>query len=353
MGETMSVFRIAKLAASALACMGAMTVNGINAVSAQPVTEFYKGKTITLTVGSGVGGGDDIFARIFAPYLTKYLPGHPEIIVQNLPGAGGVLAAARMANTLPRDGTAIGTVIRGVPTAPLVSEIPLSYDSRKLNWLGSLAKESSVALVWHTSPVRTFDDLFKIETTMGTVGGNSDTNVYAQLFNQTLGTKIKIVSGYPSGPDIDFAIERGEVDGRAASTWTYIKGTRSDWLKENKIRILTQMGLERDPELPDVPNVLEYVKDPKIRSAYEFLFSREEVARPYVAPPNVPADRLAALRKAFADATADPGFSEQILKKADGTVHLVTGEQMQTMMVKYYGLPADVLGIVQNALKSR
>src|SRR5579863_4979506 len=193
---------------SVMAC-----VLAANAALAQSVEHFYKGKRITLIVGSGAAGGDDVFARLVAKYLPKFLPGSPTVVVQNLPGAGGLVAATQMFHTKPRDGTVIAAVLRTVPMMPLLSEQPVNYDPRQLNWLGSLGAETNIIVVWNTSPDLTFDDVFKRETVVGTTGGKSDTTTYALLLNQTLGTKFKLVSGYPGGPDIDLAMERGEVEG--------------------------------------------------------------------------------------------------------------------------------------------
>lgn len=317
--------------------------------AAQSVAEFYKGKTVTLIVGSGASGGDDTFARIFAKYVPRHLPGSPSIVVQNQPGAGGVLAAANMYNTASRDGTVFGSVLRGVPTTPLLSDIPVNFDSRRLNWLGSLSKETNVIIVWHTAAAKSFEDLLHRETIVGTTGGGSDSNVYPLLFNQTLGTKFKVIGGYPGGPDIDLAIQRGELEGRASHTWTALKGARSDWLKENKIRILAQMGMKRNPELPNVPNVLEYVKDQQARDVYEFLLSRQEASRPFVAPPDLPPERLTALRKVLADVTRDPEFGAEI-EKTGGTVDLMPGEDLQKLVDHAYSLPPDVIGRVRVAL---
>lgn len=338
-----------RCAVTALLAGMVTSVTFAGAALAQSVEEFYQGKTITLVVGSGVAGGDDTFARVVAKYLPKYIPGSPAVVVQNLPGAGGIVAATQMYNTQPRDGTVIGTVQRAVPMMPLLSEQPVEFDSQKLSWLGSLSKETNLVIVWNTSETTDFDDAFTRETVMGTTGGSSDSNVYALLLNKTLGTKFKIVGGYPGGPDIDLAMERGEVEGRVSITWTSLKGTRAEWIRDDKIRILAQMGLERNPELPEVPNVMEYVEDPLTRQVYEFLFSRQEAGRPFVAPPEVPADRLAALRQALADVSADPEFRVEI-GKVGGTVELMDGEELQDMVDKYYGAPPEVIKATREAL---
>jgi tripartite-type tricarboxylate transporter receptor subunit TctC len=312
---------------------------------------FYKGKTITLIVGSGAPGGDDVFARLVAKYLPKYLAGSPTIVVQNIPGAGGLVAASQMLHTQPHDGTVIAALLRAVPMLPLISSQPTDFDPRRLNWIGSLATETNTIAVWCTSPDKTFDDVFKRETVVGTTGGSSDTQAYALLLNKTLGTKFKIVSGYPGGPDIDLAMERGEVEGRVSITWTSLKATHSEWLKDNKVRILAQMGLQRNPELPNTPNVMDYVKDPKVREIYQFLFSQQQAARPFAAPPGVPAERLAMLRKAFADVANDANFRADV-QKTGGSVTLMTGEDLQKMVSSFYAYPPDVISAAKAAMSS-
>ena len=347
----MNIARFKRRAAAVLigviACVWAS-----HAASAQSVEQFYKGKRITLIVGSGVAGGDDVFARLVAKYLPKYLPGSPTVVVQNLAGAGGLVAATQMFHTQPRDGTVIAAVLRTVPMMPLLSDQPLNYDPRQMNWLGSLGAETNTIVVWNTSPDKTFDDVFKRETVVGTTGGKSDTTTYALLLNQTLGTKFKLVIGYPGGPDIDLAMERQEVEGRVSITWTSLKATHGEWIKDKRVRILAQMGLQRNPELSNVPNVMEYVKDPKVREIYQFLFSQQQAGRPFVAPPGIPADRLAALRKALSDISADQNFRADV-KKTGGAVTLMTGDDLQKMVNKYYTYPPNVINAARAAMSPK
>ncbi len=336
---------------SAVAMIGATVASSLamGPAFSQSVADFYHGKTVTLIVGSGASGNDDLYARIFAKYFPKHLPGNPTMVVENQPAAGGLVAAGQIYNTQPRDGTVIAAVMRAIPTIPLISEQQVNFDSHKLNWLGSLSKETNIVIVMSNTPDMTFDDTFKRETVVGTTGGSSDSNVYALLLNQTLGTKFKIVGGYPGSPDLYLAMEKGEVEGRVSTTWTSLKGTKPEWIKDKKVRILAQMGMERNPELPDVPNVLDYVKNPEDRKVYEFLLSRQEGGTPYVAPPDVPADRLAALRKAFSDTAADPDFRAEI-EKFGGTVEPMTGEDLQKLVDSYYTTSPDVLKAVKAAL---
>lgn len=337
--RTIFTWALATLCAAAL----------FTAAQAQSVEQFYKDKTIRLIVGSGAGGGSDVLSRLFARHLTKHIPGNPQVVVQNLPAAGGVVAAQQIFNTQPRDGTVIGSVMRTVPLMPLVTGQDLKYDPLKLNWLGSLNRETNVIVVWHTARAQTFDDVLKTETVVGTSGSGSDSDVYAFLLSKTLGAKFKVVTGYPGGPAIDLAMERGEVEGRVSITWTSLKAERSEWIRDKKIRVLAQLGMQRDPELADVPNVLEYVKDPVDRQLFEFLFARQEAGRPFVAPPDVPADRLAALRKAFEDASRDPEFLGEITAR-NGTIELMTGPELEALITRMHKAPDAVIKAARQAL---
>lgn len=318
---------------------------------AETVAEFYKDKTIRLIVGSAPGGGSDVYARTFAKYFTEHMPGKPAVIIQNLPAAGGVIAASQIANTMARDGTVIGTVMRSIPFLPLLSDTPLNFDPRAMNWLGSLNRETNVIITWHTSPTKTLDDLFKRETIIGASGNGTDTEVYTVLMNRTLGTKMKLVTGYPGGPAIDLAMQRGEVEGRVSITWTSLKGARGQWITDKQINVIGQMALQRNPEIADVPNILELVKDPLDRQIYEFFFARQEAGRPFVAPPDVPADRLAALRKAFAEAAKDKGFIKETEAKG-GSVELMDGAELQAFVEKATKTPPEVVKAVKAYLKA-
>ncbi len=318
---------------------------------AQGVADFYRGKTLSMIIGSGAGGGSDVFSRVFSRYLTKHMPGHPRIIVQNLPAAGGVVAAQEIFNTAPRDGTVLGSVMRTIPFMPLLTEQKVSYDANKMNWLGSLNRETNVIVTWHTSPSKTLDDIFRRRTVVGTSGFGSDSQVYTQLLNRTLGTKFDLVGGYKGGPEIDLAMERGEVEGRVSITWTSLKTGHVDWVKNHKVNVIAQLGLRRDPDLPDVPNVLDLVRDPNDRQVFEFLFARQEAGRPYAAPPNVPADRIGALRQAFKAAADDPEFVADIEGRG-GSVEFMPGGELQSLIAQLYETSPQVLKAVRQALEN-
>lgn len=327
----------------------AASVIPLLAARAETVAEFYRDKTIKLIVGSGAGGGSDVLARVFLKYFAERIPGKPNIIIQNQPAAGGVIAAGQLANSQPRDGTVIATVMRSIPFLPLLSDTPLNFDPLKLNWIGSLNRETNVIITWHTSPTKSLDDLFTRETVIGASGNGTDTHVYTLLLNKTLGTKMRLVTGYPGGPEIDLAMQRGEVEGRVSITWTSLKGARGQWIADKRINVIAQMGLQRNPELADVPNVIEFVKDPLDRRIYEFFFARQEAGRPFVAPPDVPADRLAAIRAAFAEAAVDPAFVKDAEARG-GSVELMDGVEMQALIDKAYQTPPDVIKAVKSYL---
>src|SRR5262245_40698070 len=276
-------------------------------VAADPVADFYAGRQITITVGAGAGGGYDLQARLMARHIGKHIPGNPTLIVQNMPGAGSLQAANFMFNSAPADGTAIALLQRGMLLVKLINPTGVRFDIDKFNWVGSLNSEVGVVLSWHTSPVQTTQDLFDKELIVGGIVG-VDPETTPRLLNAILGTKFKIVNGYNTTAQIALAIERGEVQGIADWSWSSVKAVRPDWLRDKRVNVLMQVGLEKEAELPDVPFALDLVKDETDRKVMELNFTQKTVARPVVAPPGVPAERVAALRRAFAALANDREF---------------------------------------------
>lgn len=320
------------------------------AAHAQSVADFYKGKQMKVLVGSTPGGGNDLFARMFAKHFGKHVPGNPTWTVVNMPGAGGILVTQQIYSLQPKDGSVIAAVQRGIPLEPLLSGKDLKYDSLKMKWLGSLNKETNLIIAWHTAPVKTAEDMFKYEFIAGAAGGGADSLTYPRLLNKTLGTKFKVVTGYAGGEEQSLAMERGETHGRASVPWTTVRANHGDWLRDKKINIIVQMALQRDPDLPDVPNVLEFVKDPKDRQVFELLFARQETGRPYAAPPEIPADRLAALRKAFVATAKDPEFIKE-MEQRGGSVELLDAEEMEKLIAKLYKTPEEVVLAARQVLR--
>jgi tripartite-type tricarboxylate transporter receptor subunit TctC len=280
----------------------------LSAASAQPAAPgFYAGKQINLICGAAVGGGYDALARLFARHLGRLIPGNPTIIVQNMPAAGSLAAANLIANTAPKDGLTISLIQRGMLLTHLINPTSVRFDLNKLNWIGNLSSEVGVAFAWYTSKHKTAKDLFERELI---VGGHTgvDPELTPRLYNAVLGTKFKIVTGYNGTAEIALAMERGEVSGIGDWSWTSLKKVRPDWLRDKQVRLLMQGGLQRDPELKDLPSALDFVKNDADRRVLELFFTQKTVARPVIAPPGIPAERLLVLRTAFAALAKDGDF---------------------------------------------
>jgi tripartite-type tricarboxylate transporter receptor subunit TctC len=274
---------------------------------AESVAEFYSGKQITLIVGASAGGGYDTQARLVARHLGKNVPGNPTIIVQNMPGAGSLTATNYIQNAAPKDGTVIALVMRGMLLIKNWSPASVRFDLSHLNWIGSVNSEVAVTAAWHTAPHKTVKDLFDKELIVGGTTG-VDPETTPRLFNALLGTKFKIVNGYPGTTEIILAMERGEVQGIGDWSWSSMKTARPDWLRDGKITLLMQAALQKDPELPDLPSALDFVKNDADRKVMELYLTQKTVARPVIAPPGIPVERLAALRAGFIALAQDKDF---------------------------------------------
>jgi tripartite-type tricarboxylate transporter receptor subunit TctC len=316
---------------------------------AQSVEEFYRGKTINLIVGFSPGGGYDTTARILAPYLKKHLPGNPNIVVQNMEGAGSLKATNYLYNVAPKDGTAIGTFSRGMPMEPLLGTSGTQFDSAKFTWIGSTTNEYSVVLAWHTSPVKTWNDLLQKEFTVGGEGSGSDSDVYAMLLKNLFGAKVKLVTGYPGSAELMLAVERGELDGRASWSWSSLKASKPDWIRDKKISNLVQLNITKNPDLPDVPMILDLATTEKQKQILKVVLSRQTMGRPFAAPPGIPEDRKQALRKAFDDTMKDPEFlAEAQKRKMD--VNPVSGIEVEKLVAELYKTPPDVIAEAKVAI---
>jgi len=275
--------------------------------AADPVRDFYAGKQIAILVGAGIGGGYDFQARLMGRHLGRHIPGNPSFVVQNMPGAGSLAAANHLYNAAPADGTVIALIQRGMILAKLTNPSAVRFEIDRFNWIGSLASETGVVLSWHTTEHKTAADLFEKELIVGAIAG-VDPETTPRLLNALIGTRFKIVTGYNSTAQIALAIERGEVQGTGDWSWSSLKAVRPEWLRDKQVNVLMQTALQKDPELPQVPFALDYVKDDKDRRVMELNFTQKTVARPVIAPPGVPAERVAALRAAFAALATDQDF---------------------------------------------
>ena len=312
-----------------------------SAASAQ--TDVYRGKTITLVVSSSAGGGYDIMARTIARYLGKHIPGNPRVVVTNMPGAGGIVAMNHLYRSAPKDGTTIGGVQNNLPFEPLLGTREAMYDPIKFNWLGSPSIEVGLIAVWKTAPVNTVEDLKRREITVGSSGANSTPSFYARLLNETLGTKMKIVVGYPGQNEVYFAMERGEVDGFPSLFYNTLNATRPRWRTENNIKLILQYGLEKEPALPNVPSALDLVTDPEDKQLLQAGLAMVTVGRPYLMPPDVPADRVAIMRKAIEDTFKDAAFLADSNRLALGVDNPRTGAQIQRLLEDAYRTPPAIV----------
>ena len=305
---------------------------------AQTVEEFYRNKSITMLVGGGAGGGYDTYARVFARNLSRHIPGNPNIIAKNMPAAAGLAAASTLYNAADKDGSTIAAFTNGAAMDPLFGNASARYDPQKFNWLGSIGKLQNVCATWHQSPVKTIEAARAREVIVAAAGATSNTAIVPKALNALIGTKFKVIAGYDTGAGLTLSIERGEAEGICGLSWSTIKASRPHWITDKLLNVIVQMGLTKLPELPDVPSALDLVTDPENRPVLELILIRQEAGRPFAAPPGVPAERIAALRRAFA-ATLDDGEFRADADKAQLEIEPLTAREIETFLATAYGAP--------------
>jgi tripartite-type tricarboxylate transporter receptor subunit TctC len=303
--------------------------------------DFFKGKTITIINSTGNGGSYYNIAQALTRHMPRHIPGKPTMIVKSMPGGGNLLATNFMYNRAPSDGTHIATINNSVPLHQVLDGTGVHYDANKFHWLGSTGSYNSVAYVWHTAGIRTFKDLLEKEVILGGTGVGSSIVIYPTAANNLLGTKFKIVLGYNSTADIDIAMERGEVQARTGS-YTALRSEHPDWIRDKKVNILFQIGIKRDPALPDVPLLTELATTDEQREILKLISSPIALGRPYLAPPNIPADRLAILREAFAATMKDKGFLAD-MDKLETDVDPLTGEEVAQIIRDTVNAPPHII----------
>ncbi len=286
------------------ACALVLTGIGLPA-QAQSVEEFYKKNPLSVYVGSGAGGGFDEIARVFAGHVGQHLPGNPSVIVKNMPGAGGLVNVNYMYNSAPRDGSAIAAPFNTVFMLPLFGDPSAKFDPRKFTWLGSLDKQTGTCVVWNTSSIASVDDARKREVLVSGTGMNSTPAIFPNVLNTLLDTRFKVINGY-STTEMRLALERGEVEGICGLAWQTYKSVSPQWIAEKKIKVFLQMGLVPSKDLPGVPMAMDLMKNDEDRNVFELVVLPQEFGRPFIAPPDIPADRAEALRKAFNETLSDP-----------------------------------------------
>jgi tripartite-type tricarboxylate transporter receptor subunit TctC len=323
-------------------CLAASSAPG----AAQTGADFYKGKTVSVMIGYGVGGSDDLWARLIAKHIGDYIPGHPTIIPVNVPGAGSLLLANQITNTQPKDGTVIGEINRGIPFEPLLGGISVRFDPLKLNFVGSPDRDTAVCVASKTAPVQTLDDLYSKELIMGATGSGADTEVYPSFLKNLLGMKFKVISGYPGSREINLAIERSEVQGICVS---YDTIARENIFKTGAVHVLFQAALQPDPRLPDAPTARDLAKTDQQRQALDLFLARTSVGRPFIAPPGVPADRLAILRTAFEQTMKDPTLMQEADSSGLHPLYL-SPDTLQASVADAYKMSPEIVALTKKAL---
>jgi tripartite-type tricarboxylate transporter receptor subunit TctC len=332
----------------AVFALGFILAAALPAAAQDDVAAFYKGKVVRLLVGIGVGSGYDINARLLARYLPKYIPGNPNVIVQNQPGAGSLSMTNQLYAGGPFDGTAIGASFNGLPTTPLLQPTGARFEAVKLNWIGSTNRETQAMYVWHTTPIQTLGDLTSKEMIVGAQAPGSTQYDYPKLAEKLFGWKMKVITGYEATPKIHLAMERGEVHGTWAN-WSTLKAIAGAWVEEKKIRILAQWALRKHPEMPDVPLILEQAKTEEQKQSLDLALARLEFGRPFFMPPNVPAERVNAIRRAFDATMKDKEFLEEA-DKLKIEIDPLGGEQVAALIEQIYKTPAETVARVRDAM---
>jgi tripartite-type tricarboxylate transporter receptor subunit TctC len=336
-------------------CRSAALASALLLASAQanaqdPVANFYRGKTITIGVGFTAGGGYDLHARTLARYFGRHLPGNPNIVVKNVPGAAGLVLANALANTAPKDGTEIATFDRAIPLEPLVSPDRARFHALKLNWIGSTDNDVSTCFAWHAARVKTFDDLLQHELVVGGTATGGNAHIYPKVLNAVLGTRFKLVPGYPGSTEVLLAMERGETEVFCSMGFVTLEYTKPRWVRDKTVNVLVQLGITKNKDHPDVPLALDLAKTTADRQAIEFVVSPNLFARPFTAPPDVPTERVTALRRAFDATLADPDYLAEAAARKMQVVP-VKGEEVDDVLKRIYSMPRSVMDRVKEAIK--
>jgi tripartite-type tricarboxylate transporter receptor subunit TctC len=335
------------LRASFAAVLSAALVGLATEASAQTPEQFYAGKTIDFVIGYPPGGSNDTFGRLLARHLGKHIPGKPNLVPKNQPGAGSFLAVNTVFNVSPKDGTVIGI---GAPTMPLDEKLGtqgVRFKTAELNWIGRVDSLVNIVFMWKTSPVKTFADARKLQSTLSGTGVGSTVSIYPTVMNNVFGTKFKLVMGYKGSNEAMLAVERGEVEGHSTS-WTALKVAHPDWIRDKAVSILVQFALTRHAELPDIPTAVDLARNDEERAILSAIMNATEVGTAFFTTPGVPADRLTALRRAFDATMKDPELLAEAQRINVG-VSPMAGEDLQRLVAEVSKLPPALLDKVRAA----
>jgi tripartite-type tricarboxylate transporter receptor subunit TctC len=341
------MFDQAKLFAVPLGALTALAVLAAAPAAAQ--TPNLAGKNVTMLIGFGPGGGYDLWGRVVARHIGKHLPGNPTVVPQNMPGGGSFTAANNIYTIAPKDGTVLGIIARDAPLGPLTGAAGARFDPLKITWVGTPTTETNVCISTEKAKVKTFQDVTENELIIGNTGVGTGTYSYPKALNGLLGTKFKLISGFPSSSDVFLAMERGEVDGICESLDSVV-GKRPDWISGRKVNVLFQGGVEANSELKDAPFIVDLARTPEQKQSIEFLYAGQGIGRPFVAPPDLPADRLKMLRDAFRDTMKDPDFVADV-KKQKLDLEPEDGEHLEALIKKIYATPKPIVDKVGELIK--
>lgn len=327
---------------AASACL-ASTILALGLCAGAAADDYYKGKTVSLYVGSSAGGTNDITTRLVGAHIGPHLGGDPTIVIKNMPGAGSRKLAAYLYSVAPKDGTEFGNVERPISTEALLdAKVNNPFDVLKLTWLGSPMQETLVCVVWHTAKVQSVRDLLTKEFVVATPSSAGGEAMIAGVMNSLVGARLRGISGYPGGAEMNLAMQRGEVDGRCGLGWGAIQANYAQWLTDKQMKVLVQFAVEKLPGLPDVPSVYDMLKSDDDRRVLDLILAAQKLGRPFVAPPDLPADRKAALREAFDKTFRDPAFVAGAQRlKID--LQPLSGADIDSILQRAYATPPPIV----------
>ena len=318
-----------------------IAVTGTSMVAAQSAADFYKGRTVTLLIGSGAGGGFDTYGRTLARHMGRHISGKPRILVKNMPGAAGLINANHLYNVAAKDGSVFSATFNTVFMLPLYGVKRAKFDASKFNFIGSTARQTGTCVTWHKSKANSLDKAKGRQIVLGSTGPSSTTTIFPQIFNSILGTKFKVIVGYRTS-SLRLALERGEIEGICGMSWQTHKASRPHWIRDHKLNVLAQMGMQKNPEIANVPLVLDMLKKPEDKKVFRMIITPQEFGRPYVAPPGVPAERIAALRAAFMATMKDKKFLADA-KKMKMDVDPLDHKTIEKLLAEVYGSSQEVI----------
>jgi tripartite-type tricarboxylate transporter receptor subunit TctC len=340
-----SQLRIAKGASAAGALFCAVLLGTATAHAQASVESFYKGKTISLVVGYPPGGSNDLYTRALTQFMGKHIPGNPNMILRNMPGAGSMVAANWMYNVAPKDGTTLALVAGTIPLESVLGSKQAKLNAEKFNWIGRISSSTNIVFMWHTSPVKTIEDATKRESILAATGKSSTVSIYPEVLNALIGTKFKVVLGYKGSAECMLAVERGEAEGHSTS-YDGMNAAHPDWVADKKINIIAQIALQRSRHMPDVPTLVDLAKTDADKKAMRLITSGSDIGKSIFSPPGDNPERVAALRKAFDETMADPEFVAE-LKKLNVELEPLPGKELQSLIEEVGAAPADVLAKVK------